>query len=236
MPDRYISVFGNVVVGEVTSPDPARPNARLAICEIVLAGSENSALVDVHFWGDRPEEAMSLAFLTGDMYCPADGEPVIFAETFTVHGRYADNKPRAVLPLSVLAIGLVRSVLENDTTLETEVYHRLNRARQNFNIILRRPEGNARFQRVPSPTVGALLLGRGVLSHFNQDGLAVVLIDSVLFFSFNPNSSRTTVQTPGKGKRKSELTSPPTPSPKKTKPDPPPFGPNKAVASGSNAK
>lgn len=197
---------------------------------------------------------MSLAFLTGDMYCPADGEPVIFAETFTVHGRYADNKPRAVLPLSVLAIGLVRSVLENDTTLETEVYHRLvswsykhysiylpfslfqNRARQNFNIILRRPEGNARFQRVPSPTVGALLLGRGVLSHFNQDGLAVVLIDSVLFFSFNPNSSRTTVQTPGKGKRKSELTSPPTPSPKKTKPDPPPFGPNKAVASGSNAK
>lgn len=54
MPDRYISVFGNVVVGEVTSPDPARPNARLAICEIVLAGSENSALVDVRKYSMPP--------------------------------------------------------------------------------------------------------------------------------------------------------------------------------------
>ncbi|KAB5589436.1 hypothetical protein CTheo_7130 [Ceratobasidium theobromae] len=151
---------------------------------------------------------MALAFLTGNMYCPANGELVISTETFTVHGHYADDEPKTALPLSVLAIGIVRGILENNTTLETEVYHCLQ---------------------VPVPTAGALLLGWGALSHFNQDGLAFVLIDSVLFFSFNPNSSRPTVQTPGKGKHKSELTGPPaclTPSPKKTKPDPPPFGPH----------
>jgi hypothetical protein len=46
MPDRHISVFGNVVVGDVHSPDSSKPNARVAFCEVALVDGQAPAIIE----------------------------------------------------------------------------------------------------------------------------------------------------------------------------------------------
>jgi hypothetical protein len=108
-------------------------------------------------------------------------------------------------------------------------------------VIIRRPDNSPRFNNTPQASVNSVVLARGKLSHFdNESGLAVVVLDSLCFFSNPPTAQRVIAPkpTPGKAKRKSEVSAnAPKVSPvKKTKADPPPFSRSEASGSGSSSK
>ncbi|KDN36953.1 hypothetical protein RSAG8_10487, partial [Rhizoctonia solani AG-8 WAC10335] len=131
-------------------------------------------------------------------------------------------------PLGVAVVGIVRSVDGDNQTLSTETYNRCHRTRLPFDVAVQRPENGARFQHLPTPTIGSVLLARGVLSHFDANGRAVVLLEVVTTFSVTPHDDHVraaAAPSPGRGKGegKSELTANVTPKPKKTKPEPAPF-------------
>jgi hypothetical protein len=77
---------------------------------------------------------MVVAHMHGDLYAPAQGEAVIFAESFTELGRYQYFIATEPGQLGVVATGVVKRVEGDDTYLETEVYHREVCARCTFNI------------------------------------------------------------------------------------------------------
>ncbi|KAG8742907.1 hypothetical protein FRC10_000766 [Ceratobasidium sp. 414] len=250
MPDRHLTVFGQVLVSDVTSvAGKERHQKRIAKCEVGLFDeSEAPLLIDIHYWGDRPKHPSSIALVLGDIYLPPKGEPVIFADIFAVTGQYTEDD-KASLPLYVVAVGVIKGVDGLDTVLETEVYHRENRECETFDVILRRPSNNLRFSKVPTPTIGSVYLARGVLADFDKlerKGVAIINIEQVAFFSFKPaiGAAKLANGTPGKGKRKLERTessgstssvtpSSITPSPKKPKVELPPFS---APKSGSDDK
>ena len=80
-----------------------------------------SVLLD--YWGDAAQDVSMHTYITGELYSPAEGKPVIFADTFNIRSNYECTTDQNIESLGVAVVGIVKSVDAYNTTLDTETYH-----------------------------------------------------------------------------------------------------------------
>ncbi|KAG8727277.1 hypothetical protein FRC10_006269 [Ceratobasidium sp. 414] len=214
MPDQHLTVFGHILVGEVTSvTGRERHQKRIATCKVRLQDDlEHLLIVDVHYWGDCPKDPMLVVLVVGETYIPANGEPIIFADLFAITGTYTESNKFSTLPLYILVVGIAKETEGSNTVLETEIYHR-------------------EFDKVPLLAIGSIYLACSALADFDKEGkkgVPIINVYRVAFFLFKPaKGAAKLANAPGKGKRKLERTeshtsvSSATLSPRKPKVEPP---------------